>query len=73
VPSQSTIQRACLDAHSVDHQRIAFVTTYGIAGPGRRNARWVLRVQPHVADVMIEHIKKYDLIVLLQKLNLLMP
>ena len=65
--------RSQFEPDRIDHQRVAFVMTDGIAVPGGRDLRGMLLVQAHAADLVILHVKENDLILLLQHLHFLNP
>src|SRR5712671_2891972 len=58
-----------LDPHGVYDQRVAFVTTDGIAIPGRRHLGRMRLVQAHVTNLMIVVIEDDDPVWVLQDLD----
>src|SRR6267154_1781195 len=60
---------ACLDAHGVYYQRVAFIMAHGIPIPRGRHLRRMRLVHAHAADFMILGVQDGDLMGLLQQLN----
>ncbi len=57
------------DSHGVDHQRVAFVMGDGIAIPARGEFGRMLRIHPHMPDLMIDGIDDGDFAGLLKYLQ----
>src|SRR3954468_3107974 len=58
-----------LDADSVDDERVALITTYGISVPGRLEPRWMRLVHAHPAQLMIAAVQHHGPVLLLYHLH----